>query len=83
VGSNFSAHETFQLSIFRTDTNYLTGKDLISLNYTTQFSLLEHFFANKLNLDTILWTINNPQTLINLRKMENTIILTDLQKPYY
>lgn len=63
--------------------NYLTGKDLISLHYATQFSLLEHFFAKKLNLVTILWTINNPQELFILKNLGNTIILTDLQKPYW
>jgi glycerophosphoryl diester phosphodiesterase len=63
--------------------NYITGKDLISLHYYSQFSYVEYYLAKKLNLTTILWTINKPQDLQNLRNLANTIILTDFQNPQY
>ncbi len=63
--------------------NYITGKDLISLHYATQYSFLEYVFAKKFNLMIILWTINDPQTLKSLEELRNTIILTDLHVPYY
>jgi len=63
--------------------NYMTGKDLISLHHRTQFSLLGHYFANKLNLATILWTVNNSHELNQLRRLDNTIIITDMKQPYF
>ena len=63
--------------------NYITGKDLISLHYYSQFSYLEYCLSKKLNLTTILWTINQPHDLQNLRNLTNTIILTDFQNPQY
>lgn len=63
--------------------NYITGKDLISLHYSNQFSCLEYYLAKKLNLLTILWTINKSQDLRKLRNLVNTIILTDLHTPLY
>lgn len=63
--------------------NYMSGKDLISLNHPTQFSMLEHYFAIKLNLVTIIWTINSPKELTKLKNLQNTIILTDLPNPNF
>ena len=63
--------------------NYITGKDLISLHYSSQFSYLQHYLAKKLNLVTILWTINKPRDLKRLGNLANTIILTDLRSPLY
>ena len=63
--------------------NFLTGKDLISLNYFTQYSHLEQYLSNNLNLSIILWTINDPEILRDLKYLENTIILTDLDYPLY
>jgi glycerophosphoryl diester phosphodiesterase len=58
--------------------NFITGKDLISLNYFTQYSDLEQYFCKKLDLTLILWTINDPELLRELDYLDNTIILTDL-----
>jgi glycerophosphoryl diester phosphodiesterase len=63
--------------------NYITGKDLISLNYSYQFSYLEYQLAQKLDLEIVLWTINNPQKLYELRYLNNAVILTDLERPLY
>ena len=58
--------------------NYLSGKDLISLHYRSQYSYLEYLMARKLNLKTILWTVNKRHDLVKLAQLNNTIILTDL-----
>ena len=63
--------------------NFITRKDLISLNYFTQYSHLEQYLSNNLNLNIILWTINDPEILRDLKYLENTIILTDLDYPLY
>jgi glycerophosphoryl diester phosphodiesterase len=63
--------------------NFITRKDLISLNYFTQYSHLEQYFSKKLDLTLILWTINDPEILRDLKYLENTIILTDLDYPLY
>lgn len=58
--------------------NYITSKDLMSLNYNHQFSYLEYCLAKRFNLTLILWTINKKQNLDKLRNIKNTIIITDL-----
>jgi glycerophosphoryl diester phosphodiesterase len=58
--------------------NYITGKDLISLHYNSQYSYLEYCLAQRLNLDIILWTVNEKRDLNKLKHLENTIVLTDL-----
>jgi hypothetical protein len=63
--------------------NFITRKDLISLNYFTQYSHLEQYFSKKLDLTIILWTINDPGILRELDYINNTIILTDLDLPLY
>jgi len=63
--------------------NYIRGNDLISLNYFNQFSDLEYKLAQTLDLETILWTINNSQDLYELRYLSNVVILTDLERPLY
>ena len=63
--------------------NFITRKDLISLNYSTQFSFLEQYFCRELDLTLILWTINDPEILRELDYLDNTIILTDLDLPVY
>jgi glycerophosphoryl diester phosphodiesterase len=63
--------------------NFITRKDLISLNYFTQYSHLEQYFGKKLDLTLILWTINDPEILRELDYLHNTIILTDLDLPLY
>jgi glycerophosphoryl diester phosphodiesterase len=59
--------------------NYISGHDLISLNYYSQFSNLEYYVAKKLGLDTIIWTINEPELIIKLKKYSPIIVLTDLR----
>ena len=63
--------------------NFITRKDLISLNYFTQFSLLERYFCRKLDFTLILWTINDPRILREIAYFDNAIILTDLDFPLY
>jgi glycerophosphoryl diester phosphodiesterase len=63
--------------------NFITRKDLISLNYFTQFSPLQRYFCRKLDLTLILWTINDPRILRETAYFDNTIILTDLDFPSY
>ena len=63
--------------------NFITGKDLISINYFNQFSNLEYQLAQMFDLETILWTINSPQELDELSYLNNAVILTDLESPPY
>jgi hypothetical protein len=63
--------------------NSITGKNLISLNYFSQFSNLEYYLSQKLGLTSILWTINTPKDLLELKYLKNSIILTDLESPIY
>jgi hypothetical protein len=58
--------------------NYITGKDLISLHYRSQFSYLEYIIARKFGLSIILWTVNEKRDLKKLRNFKDIIILTDL-----
>jgi glycerophosphoryl diester phosphodiesterase len=63
--------------------NFITRKDLISLDYFTQYSHLERYLSKKLNLTLILWTINDREILQELAYLDNTIILTDLHLPLH
>jgi glycerophosphoryl diester phosphodiesterase len=63
--------------------NFITGKNIISLNYFTQFSILEYDLAQKLGLTSILWTVNNPDDLLKLKYLKNCIVLTDMDSPIY
>jgi glycerophosphoryl diester phosphodiesterase len=63
--------------------NFITGKNIISLNYFTQFSNLEYDLAQKLGLTSILWTVNKPDDLLKLKYLNNSIVLTDMNSPIY
>jgi len=58
--------------------NYFTGKDLISLNYYSQFSTLEYYFAKKMGLDIIIWTVNEYEIMTRLKQYSPIIVLTDI-----
>jgi glycerophosphoryl diester phosphodiesterase len=58
--------------------NYITGKDLISLNYYSQFSALEYYFAKKMGLDIIIWTVNEYEIISRLKQYSPIIVLTDI-----
>ena len=63
--------------------NFITGKNVISLNYFTQFSNCEYYLAQKFGLTSILWTVNKPEELHKLKYLKQCIILTDMEKPIY
>ena len=58
--------------------NYFNGMDLISLNYYSQFSDLEYYFAKKLGLDVIIWTVNEYEIIEKLKQYSPIIVLTDI-----
>ena len=60
--------------------NCITGKDLISLNYYTQFSAIEYYLAKIMGLDIITWTVNEYETIAILKKYSPIIVLTDIPK---
>jgi len=60
--------------------NYITGKDLISLNYYSQFSALEYYFAKRMGLDIIIWTVNEYEIMARLKQYSPIIVLTDISE---
>jgi glycerophosphoryl diester phosphodiesterase len=60
--------------------NYLLGADTVSLYYKYEFSFAEYRLAKLLDLDILVWTINDLKLLKDYSQKFRLTVLTDLNK---